>query len=392
MATMPPGLTGYAAEYWKNLQTYGNGGARDSIQKVTNMTYGNTGITGDEVKNIYAAGGLTAPQIQTDSQGYYVNPNSNPYSSLYTPVGNTAPNQPETYKPGDLPEGMSYAEALKRAQKSLNPQYDTARGRLEQQYSQLREQNPQIMAARYGGLSGIRGGRLKSAQATTTQREAQSIDENERSRITAVEQLAQGLQNEDYQRQMQAYQLAEQLKQAQYNAVYQQYRDALAQQESDKSRNQNLILTMLNQDYQKEQDSYARQYQEARDKISDTRYDTEWSASPQSQNWYLDLYKQGLQADIQNTLRSANAPYGGGGGLTASDIKAANQAFQAKEVAEQVYGGADPKNIEAQLLSPGVYSNLSQNGVDVYKLIDHAYIVKYGLTKSQYNAQMADEY
>lgn len=73
----------------------------------------------------------------------------------------------------------------------------------------------------------------------------------------------------------------------------------------------------------------------------------------------------------------------GGGGTTAT--KTANTASRMKEVGTKIYNGSDPKAVEAQILSPAVYSNLLEEGVDPAKLIDHAYMVKYGMSKAQYD-------
>jgi len=95
------------------------------------------------------------------------------------------------------------------------------------------------------------------------------------------------------------------------------------------------------------------------------------------QQFENDLALQKLQA--QNSRSS---------GSSASDIKLANQSSQASQVAQEVYNGKDPKQIEADLLSPQTYAYLSNGGVDVNKLIDHAYMVKYGMTKTQYDTKV----
>jgi hypothetical protein len=82
-----------------------------------------------------------------------------------------------------------------------------------------------------------------------------------------------------------------------------------------------------------------------------------------------------------NQIR-ARGSGGGGGGTTAT--KTDNLAARQQEVSSWIYGGQTPQQVEAKLYSPDVLSQLTQEGIDVNKLVDTAYLVKYGVTKSKY--------
>jgi hypothetical protein len=303
----PLNLTGWAKEYYDNYQKFGNNpsltdikGNTSALSDLTNMTYGTSGLGLSDYSRITGAD----PNAKSDIYGNVVNPNS-----IYG-ERSEIPSMPATPDYGDLPEGMSYSEALARSQRRLNPQYDAMRGKLEQTYSQQREQIPQLLAARYGGISGTRGGRRQAAEYGTTQQESQAISETEASRQAAIEMLAEAIQSEDYNKQLQAWQLAQNQKQQQYANAMEQYRLALDKQQREKDQNLQLWLQMQ---------GWSRE--DARSAVEQQRWEQQFDwdkqkhqGSPEAQPWYLDLYKQGLEADIKNTLRSANAPYGGGGG------------------------------------------------------------------------------
>lgn len=174
----------------------------------------------------------TAPTWKIDTGGYK---STDPTATTASPTITA----PAPYTPGAMPQSIDIATALQQAKARLNPTYDALRGKAEQSFSKQKEQNPQLLAARHG-MSGTRGGRRQSVDYGTTQAERQEISNIEGQRLTAQEQLAQAIQDQDNERQMQAYTTTEALKQKQYDAEYQKYKDAVlsqaAKEESDYTR------------------------------------------------------------------------------------------------------------------------------------------------------------
>ena len=131
----PRNLTGWAKEFYDNYQKLGSNpsltdikGNTSALSDLTNMTYGTSGLSLFRLFTDYRAD----PNAKSDIYGNVVNPNS-----IYG-VRSETPSMPATPDYDDLPVGMSYSEALARAQRRLNPQYDAMRSKLEQTYSQQR--------------------------------------------------------------------------------------------------------------------------------------------------------------------------------------------------------------------------------------------------------------
>lgn len=135
---------------------------------------------------------------------------------------------------------------------------------------------------------------------------------------------------------------------------------------------------------------------EQRAKRAASQQEAETAAAKMAQEWqiatlpyqYMTPYQEASLALQQqaNQIRASKGTSGGSSNsLSQSEIKALNQAAQAREVANEIYAGGDPKQIEAKLLSPATYQSLIANGVDVNDLINYAYQIKYGMNKTQYD-------
>ncbi|NPV90061.1 MAG: hypothetical protein HPY50_04705 [Firmicutes bacterium] len=102
---------------------------------------------------------------------------------------------------------------------SYNPQFDILRGRTEQEFSKAREQAPQMVAAKYGGVSALRGGRMKSQEAQLTQKEAQAIQDLESQRLATINQAARDIQTKTNTAQAENWYKQQELKQRQREAA-----------------------------------------------------------------------------------------------------------------------------------------------------------------------------
>ncbi len=371
----PLNLTGWAKEFYDNYQKLGSNprltdikGNTSALSDLTNMTYGTSGLSLSDYSRITGAD----PNAKSDIYGNVVNPNS-----IYG-VRSVTPSMPATPVYDDLPVGMSYSEALARAQRRLNPQYDAMRNKLEQTYSQQRAQIPQLLAARYGGISGTRGGRRQAAEYGTTQQEAQAISETEASRQAAIEMLAEAIQNEDYNKELAAWQLAQNQKQQQYANAMEQYRLALEKQQREKDQILQLWLQMQGWNREDARNAVEQQRWEQQFDWEKQRWEQQfdwekqkYQGLPEAQPWYLDLYKRRLEADIKNILRSANAPYGGrgggsgGGGGSGSGSTSINQRAT-QQAMSQVWSYNSPEEAVAAYGYYGPY--MAAQGVDLSKV------------------------
>jgi len=143
-----------------------------------------------------------------------------------------------------------------------------------------------------------------------------------------------------------------------------------------------------------------------RQSLSDLFEKQKWQATPESQDWYLPAAKQQAEATLANTRRSANAPYGGGGGgaskpsQTVTDRGNYGSALQGVGDALAALSGAmggqpyaDKYSTEYGVLAPVQViekqintqrPQLISQGIDPDKLINEAYQMAYGKNKKDY--------
>lgn len=125
----------------------------------------------------------------------------------------------------------------------------------------------------------------------------------------------------------------------------------------------------------------------------------------EAQSWYFPLAKQQAEANVANTQRSANAPYGGssgGGGPSQTIIDRSSFASAVADVTKSLntlqgsYGSqayANKYSTEYGLLAPAQVveqqinaqrAQLRAQGIDPDKLIDEAYLSAYGVDRDTY--------
>jgi hypothetical protein len=197
---LPFTAPGTASDYLRQqTQNYYNNLLRNSSNDPYKVF---TGLTSSDVYKKYMS---SLPKIKTEET-----------------VLPEAPPTPPTVDVGQPPQ-VTWEEAYKRAFAQANPQFDILRGRTEQQFSQQREQTPQLLAAKYGGLAGLRGGRREAAESALTQKEAMAIQELEAQRQQAISDLAVDIQTQEntgaYQRWLAESQLKQQEAQRQWEAT-----------------------------------------------------------------------------------------------------------------------------------------------------------------------------
>ena len=170
------------------------------------------------------------------SQGLYTDPQDGlTYGYTLDSNGNkvwgSAGNEwayPEDMSGGDA---MTWKQALARAGGQLNPVYDAQKSRQEEAASQNREILPQLMAARYG-MSGTKGGRIGSQMTKSVQAEGSAINAIEGERTRGINELAQGLYEQDQARVQREMQL--QAEQERIAQGWAQINNAQANAEADR--------------------------------------------------------------------------------------------------------------------------------------------------------------
>lgn len=381
--TLGEGATGYAAKYVDALKNYGN---TDATWNVANLANGGSGLATSTYKNWVGANS----NAMTDANGNVTNSTVETYRPYYTVNTGSDPTAPGTITTTPLPEEgdqyMSYSEALQRAQNRLNPTYNSSRNKLEQAYSQQREQIPQVLAARYG-MSGTRGGRAQSAQYGATQAENIAVSDIEAQRESAINELADSIYNSDYQKAIQRYQLEADANKTEYQSLVDAYKTALAKKQYEDATNREIIQNMIDNTRTASNDAWTKQKDE-RDYTADQGWKAkdyeqkvkEWAASPESQSWYLPLTKADVEAGI-NAKNRSNTGGSGGGGLTAFQI----YQIQQQQLADQKeFRGANSKSIQEQIKKGATRDELinnthkefeagmmtQQEADEIYKMID----------------------
>lgn len=110
-----------------------------------------------------------------------------------------------------------------------------------------------------------------------------------------------------------------------------------------------------------------------RNSLADLMERQKWEKSPESQDWYLPLAKQDMEAGIAVKQRSANAPYGGGGssgggsgGSSSSSSSSSLNSRATQAAVAQVWQYNTP---EEAVTAYGYYGpDMASQGVDLSKV------------------------
>ena len=231
---------------------------------------------------------------------------------------------PEDMSGGDA---MTWNQALARAGGQLNPVYDTQRDRQEVAASQNREMLPQLMAARYG-MSGTKGGRIGSQITKSVQAEGSAINAIEGERTRGINELAQGLYEQDQARVER--QLALQAEQERIAQGWAQINNAQANAEAD--RKMAYDFRYLDEErflktygLSKEQFAYEKMTGDRAFNEGVRQFDT-------SLDWEKQQYADDMAYKQAALTASGSGGTGGTGGSGGGDLTA-NQADQSQQAA-----------------------------------------------------------
>ncbi|MFZ5650153.1 MAG: hypothetical protein ACOY4I_04775 [Bacillota bacterium] len=253
-----------------------------------------------------------------------------------------------------MPPTLSFVEAQARAKGQLDPLYDDT---LKKTLEAVDESN--IRRGFFGQMPGAALSRSTAADI-------------ENRRIGAINSLANNLVGKSESDAKAQQQIALQQQQHQANLLM----DAFKTAQQQKQNNISNLLAILNYRDGRDDKQYGRTYQAGRDAVSDEQWNktfgltqSKWDSSPEAQDWYLPLTKEGMQADIaaknrSNTGGSTSKPtYTEKVNNSVADAyDAVDNALAAGHSADQVVA-----NIQAQT------ANLVRQGVDPQKVIDYAY-------------------
>jgi len=223
---------------------------------------------------------------------------------------------------------MSLDTATGQAKDKLDPTYNSLRDRMDASYSSDRDNIKALLAARYGGLQGTRGGRAQSSYDQNTQEHSVAINDLENKRVSAVNEMAQAIQDKDYQRAFQAYQLQKQLE-------YQQQQLEMQQEQFDQTMDLQQSQFGWQKDYQTQQlqmqkdaqtmsneqfmlnyglskDEFALKEKQSNFDMDMSNKEYDWKTNPDT--WYNKLYTEGASLDNDYKQAQINKMYSNGSG------------------------------------------------------------------------------
>lgn len=278
----------------------------------------------------------------------------------------------------DLPY-QSPANYNQIAAAQVNPTYDALRLKQEQDSSANRELIPQIMAARYGGIMGTKGGRTASAMTRSVQNEGAAINQIEGDRQRAVSELSRAMASEDRQATMQMLQLAMQKEQNEASNDLAERR--LSLDEENSSLDRKLQYDMMNMDDKQFQMTYGINKAQADQQIKESNYNIdqkskEWAWQTDPTNWQntaaieaQNLDNDYKKAQISKLLSSGSG--GGGSSLTQTERNnlAKSEVFQG--ILDEINAGTKYeglvnliKNNSPGLIAMGVDPTVAQSYLD----------------------------
>lgn len=303
----------------------GTTGNADYASMLKSRLASNTGNTSGLASMLASARGLTG-------SGY----------SYGSDNGDTSYTTRQSSGQGDSSTPFSYMsdeEAQSKAKSQLDPTYNSLRDRMDASYASDRDHINAQLAARYGGLTGLRGGRAQSSYDQNTQEHSLAISDLENKRVTAVNEMAQALQDKDYQRAYQMYALNKQLEYQQQQLELQQEQLDFSkdswQQEFDYGKTQDALENDWKQKYydrdvlESDRNYDWGVYTDSRDYDrsvleSDRNYD--WETNPD--NWYNQLYQESTGLDNAYKKAQINKMYSSGSGSGSGDGLSAWQQYQ----------------------------------------------------------------
>lgn len=214
-----------------------------------------------------------------------------------------------------------------QAAAKVNPQFDQLRDRADAQASANREQLPQVMAARYGGIMGTRGGRMGSAMTRATQAEGQAINEIEGQRQQATIAMQEALQKQDFDRALQLYQVTKSLEMQQAQLDLQQSQSDWEQEKWQQQFDYNKTNDLRDYNYQIGRDEVGDtrwqtefDYNKGRDSVKDNQWGQQWDWETNPDNWknQMTITAQDLDNAYKKAQISKMYSSGSGGGGSSS--------------------------------------------------------------------------
>lgn len=265
-----------------------------------------------------------------------------------------APNNPNGGKdspPGGTtvpaPTYMTREEAEKSAHGIVDPAFAIQLSEQEQDYSKQREETPQYMAARRGGLSGLRGGMFESAMNTVTQKENAAKDKLKAQQLQVLSSTASDFMNSTNSMALAKWQAETSAAQTADALAYQKWRDKVTDANSSEESAFNKALTLANLDRLLSQD---KQTQENWEKT----YGLE-AGTLQNSPEYRQLVIEGMGLDNATKALNLNTKYsrngGGTGGRTVSSDGSALSTKASKDVADAIIN--DMQNEKLYLINNG---------------------------------------
>lgn len=313
--------------------------------------YGNTGSS-DRKKT-----GFEVPTV--------VNGSNTPAPSPYSPSN--------PYNPP--PTEMTDQEASERATKLLAPGFEIQRTDQELANAKKREEMPQYMAARRGGLPGMRGGMFESAMNQVTQEEAASIDKIEASKNSAIAQLAESIKNQTATRDLAKWQAANQASMQADQLAYEKQRNAILDKMSGEQSafNRALALAGFNRTLDLDEQTQANW---------EKTFGLE-AGTLQRNPEYISLILEGMGLDNklkEQTLNNKYARTGSGsggrtGGSSTNKSKYLSQAISLAKVdprlAGQTYTGIDKNGEEYKYQTTADNENYYSLPDLIYAYVDY---------------------
>jgi hypothetical protein len=324
-------------------------------------------------------------------------------SSLgYTPSGLLTTQPPTEIPPGwpqweppdtGEPDVIDWDTGYKQAYARLNPYYSTLRSQTERDYRDRREYAPQLQAAKYGGVSALRGGRMKSQTAQLTQDEAMATEELENSRASAIAALAQDIIDKtnaaNYQKWAQQAQLARQNSLDAYNAKLATAQANMARTDKEEQRTWELYLKGLGWD--REDAENATEAQNTSYANAFNLFKAMGVVNSQEMANILGLPVGTTTADYELGKASLAARRTGGsgaGGSSSTDIIRYNKSMAESAIWDDLNSGKDIQQVEADIMrDAGKYSQLGINWKD---LVNYAWTSKTGAAKPGSQSSVLD--
>jgi hypothetical protein len=359
-------------DYQGKIKHVGTGVADYANKKITNA-YGYTPQSATDLLKLQAHGSATDLLKYQKKAG------------LETPPFNPSdPGKPDT---------IDYSEAYQQAFGRLNPYYSTLRSQTERDYRDRREYAPQLQAAKYGGVSALRGGRMQSQTAQLTQDENMAKDELENARTSSIASLAQDIMDKtntaNYQQWYQNALMQYQQEKDVYDAQIAAANANMARSDAETQRQWDLYLKGLGWD---------REDAENATEAQNTSYTNAFNlfkamgvVNSQEMANILGLPVGTTTADYElgkASLAARRTGGSGGGGSSSTDTIRYNKSMAESAIWDDLNSGKDIQQVEADIMrDAGKYSQLGINWKD---LVNYAWTSKTGAAKPGSQSSVLD--